>query len=208
MGVEGPTDDDRVRTARRRQQKNLLATLFLSQGVPMLLAGDEFSRTQRGNNNAYCQDNEISWVDWTVARANRDLVEFVHKLIDFRQAHPVLRRNIFFSGSHRAGKGAPDILWYGTQGHAPDWHQGLAVACLIHGHRESSGLPEEDDSLFMVFNADAQPAVFQVPAPPGRPWLVEWSTQENLPAWVRGQSSLTVDARSVTVLLSPRVPSR
>src|SRR5207248_9262545 len=98
-GVEGPTDTPRTLRLRRRQAKNLIATLLLSQGVPMLLGGDEFLRTQQGNNNAWCQDNEVSWVDWTLAERNADFLRFVQQLIALRMRHPALRRKTFFVGS-------------------------------------------------------------------------------------------------------------
>src|SRR5205814_2251524 len=107
-GHEGPTDDPAILDLRRRQAKNLVATLFLSQGVPMLLAGDEFLRTQQGNNNAWCQDNEISWVDWTLAPRNADFLRFVHEMIALRKRHPVLRRRQFFRGSGPTGHLEPD----------------------------------------------------------------------------------------------------
>src|SRR5205085_11486346 len=97
-GAEGPTDDPKVLGLRRRQARNLLATLFLSQGVPMLLAGDEFLRTQRGNNNAWCQDNAVSWVDWALAETNKSFLRFAREMIQFRKRHPALRRQTFFRG--------------------------------------------------------------------------------------------------------------
>ena len=204
FGVEGPTSDARILSARKRYQKNMLATLFLSQGVPMLLAGDEIGRTQLGNNNAYCQDNEISWVDWSLVRANRDLLEFTRQLIAFRKDQPILRRPIFFKGNGH-GKDVADIHWHGPHGHGPDWNQGLAVACLLDGRATASGLPADSDSIYLVINADGHPETFNVPPPPGRAWQLELSSQENKPGWVRGQPSITVDARSVNVLVSSLV---
>jgi glycogen operon protein len=128
FGAEGPTDNPDIHARRRLQQKNLLATLFLSQGVPMLLAGDEFGRTQKGSNNAYCQDNDISWVDWSLLEQNKDLFEFTKQLIALRKAHPVLRRN-----KHLSDK---DVQWLGPDGNAPDWHQGRAVGMHLIGSDE------------------------------------------------------------------------
>src|SRR4029077_14484342 len=110
-GVEGPTGNPEILGLRRRLARNLMATLLLSQGVPMLLAGDEFRRTQQGNNNAWCQDNDISWVDWTLAKKNADFLRFVTALIALRKRHPALRRQRFFRGSGPSGKERPHIIW-------------------------------------------------------------------------------------------------
>ena len=177
-GREGPSRDPAIRARRLRRQKNLLASLFLSQGVPMLLAGDEFSRTQLGNNNAYCQDNEISWVDWRLLARNKDLAEFVRQLIAFRAAHPALRRATFLSGRAPAGE-FPDIRWYGADGAPlPDWNNDLAVACRIDGNPALTGAPARDDDLFIAFNASASPATFELPplAPGSRPWRLAFHT--------------------------------
>src|SRR5581483_7513646 len=112
-GAEGPTDEPGVRALRARQQRNFLATLFLSQGVPMLLGGDEIGRTQGGNNNAWCQDNEISWFDWETADA--ELLEFVRRLIALRAAHPVFRRSSFLTGGS-GESGLPDVWWFRPDG--------------------------------------------------------------------------------------------
>ena len=139
----------------------------------MLLAGDEFGRTQNGNNNAYCQDNEISWIDWTLLRTNRDLQEFVQRLIQFRKDHPILRRDTFLTGKTRAGGNAPDIHWLGPQGHGPDWTNGRCVACLLDGRPENSGLAVASNSLLLCFNAGEHGTTFHIPDPPGRPWTLE-----------------------------------
>src|SRR5690606_39042423 len=111
-GVEGETDDPRIRCLRERQRRNLMATLLLSQGVPMLLGGDELSRTQRGNNNAYCQDNEISWFDWELSDDDRRFLAFTAELLRLRRAHPLLRRTKFFRGHHSDN----DIMWLRPDG--------------------------------------------------------------------------------------------
>src|SRR5206468_3739854 len=110
-GEEGPTDDPKILELRRRQAKNHMATLMLSQGVPMLLAGDEFLRTQKGNNNAWCQDNPVSWVDWRLAETNADFLRFVREMIALRKRHPALRRRGFFHG----GAKRPDVAWHGVE---------------------------------------------------------------------------------------------
>src|SRR5260370_26463797 len=124
-GTEGPSDDPEITALRERQVRNFLVTLFFSQGIPMLLAGDELGRTQRGSNNSYCQDNEVSWVDWEAAAKHTDLIEFVRTLSALRRAHPVLRRRRFFSGqTGDSGDGQRDIIWLTPAGHemtAADW---------------------------------------------------------------------------------------
>jgi len=200
-GREGLKASPRTEAIRRRQMKNMLATLFLAQGVPMLLAGDEFGRTQRGNNNAYCQDNEISWVDWSLAEEYAELRAFVKRLIAFRKAHPVLRRKHFLRGDRAPGPG-PDIAWFGPDGRAPKWDTDFALACLLDGHRSNTGATADDDSLFIIINASILQTRFVVPRPPGAPWVLQWSTQETPPVWGRDLLSMTVDGRSVTVLAS------
>jgi isoamylase len=151
-GVEGPTGDARIEGLRRRQIRNFLLTLFVSRGVPMLLGGDEFRRTQHGNNNAYCQDNETSWYDWTLLERHGQIHRFVKEVIALRQAHPVLSREQFYTRD--------DISWFGPGQRAPDWHdpQAKALACLI---RDSAA-----EALFMMFNAGDEVAVFHTPPAP------------------------------------------
>ncbi len=129
FGAEGPTDDPAILARRLQQQKNLLATLFLSRGVPMLTAGDEFGRTQQGNNNAYCQDNEISWIDWALLEKNRELFEFTKTLIALRKKHPVLHNGTFYTGNG-------DIEWMGPDGNEPDWNHGRALGMLLPGRKD------------------------------------------------------------------------
>ncbi len=138
FGVEGPTDDPAIQTRRLQQQKNLLATLLLSKGVPMLTAGDEFGRTQRGNNNAYCQDNDISWVDWSLLETNRELFDFTKKLIALRAAFPQLRRKTFLTGNG-------DVEWIGPEGQEVDWH---------HGHAIGMHLPGKNSLLILINNGE------------------------------------------------------
>ena len=182
-GREGPSRDPAILARRLRRQKNLLATLFLAQGVPMLLAGDEFSRTQQGNNNAYCQDNEISWVDWRLLTRHKDLADFVRRLIAFRAAHPALRRTAFFSGHAPAGE-FPDIRWYAADGAPlPDWHNALAIACRIDGRPALTGADRPDDDLYFAFNASNAPAAFELPpvAPGTGPWKLAFHTHDDAP---------------------------
>src|SRR5208337_4746921 len=115
-GIEGPTDDAAVTGLRMRQMRNLLATLFLSQGVPMLLAGDEFGRTQQGNNNAYCQDNEISWLNWELSDKGRSLFRFTQTLCELRHKYPILRRNRFLTGAYDEELDVKDLTWINAAG--------------------------------------------------------------------------------------------
>jgi glycogen operon protein len=160
-GDEGPTGDPAVLGLRRRQARNLIATLLLSQGVPMLLSGDEFLRTQGGNNNAWCQDNAISWVDWSLAGKNADFLRFVRELIALRRRHPALRRRHFFSGR--------DVAWHGVEPGRPDWTAtGRVLALALDGRRTGR---EPDRDFYLAFNAWRESLTFTVPpAPQGRPW--------------------------------------
>ena len=163
-GVEGPTDDAAIDRLRSRQIRNLLTILMLSRGVPMLLAGDEVRRTQRGNNNAYNQDNAISWFDWTLASANRDLLRFVQRLIAFRKAHPALSRPYFYRGE-RNPRGLTDIAWHGTTLDAPgfDDPNGRALAFTVAGFGDTP-------DLHIMMNMFWEPLTFEIPLVPGRKW--------------------------------------
>jgi glycogen operon protein len=148
-GIEGATADATIEAVRLRQIKNFLLTLAISRGVPMLLAGDEFRRTQHGNNNAYCQDNDTSWVDWSLAHRHRDLVRFTRQAFAFRRAHAVLRREAFYTDR--------DIEWFDPAGRPPDWLDPgqRSLACLIHA--------DDGADLYLMFNADAVPRPFVLP---------------------------------------------
>jgi isoamylase len=178
-GVEGPTDDPDVTTLRRRQQRNLLTTLFLSQGVPMLLMGDEVSRTQQGNNNVYCQDAEISWFDWDDVADHEELLAFVRRLSHLRAEHPVFRRRRWFSGRSIRGD-ADDIAWLrpdATPMTDEDWAAGYAksLAVVLNGHALEwpgpRGEPVADDSFLIVFNAHHEDLPWTAP---GAPWSDGW----------------------------------
>ena len=167
-GVEGPTQDPYIESLRRRQIRNFLLTLLISRGVPMLLGGDEFRRTQLGNNNAYCQDNEISWYDWSCLQRHSSVHQFVKHMIALRQAHPILAREQFYA--------AGDLNWFGPFQAAPNWHdpRAKAVACQIH-----DGAAE---SLFLMFNAGNDPVTFHTPVAPdkGR-WRLAVDTSHDEP---------------------------
>jgi glycogen operon protein len=166
-GAEGPTDDPEVLGLRRRQARNLVATLLLSQGVPMLLAGDEFLRTQGGNNNAWCQDNEIGWVNWSLAGPNADFLRFVREMIALRRRHPALRRRGFFRGP--GADHQPDILWHGVEPGCPDFSPSSRTLALALDGRQTGREPDRD--FYMAFNAWRAPVSFRLPgSPTGRTW--------------------------------------
>jgi glycogen operon protein len=178
-GTEGPTDDPEINALRDRQVRNFLVTLFFSQGIPMLLAGDELGRTQQGNNNSYCQDNEISWVDWDAAAKHSDLIEFVATLSALRKAHPVLRRRRFFSGqTGDSDDGQRDIIWLtpsGAEMNAHDWNSGYAkaLAVCVNGDAITEPGPRgeriTDSDFILLINAHSDAVRFTVPAGIGSP---------------------------------------
>ena len=209
-GVEGPTDDPQVLALRARQMRNLLATVFLSQGVPMLLAGDEFGRTQLGNNNAYCQDNEVSWVDWSLLERNAALADFAHRLIDLRRSRLWLRRDTFLKGSHRAAT-ARDVVWVHPSGREmtdDDWnHAELRSLAVLMNEGGSSKKVVSGGDLLVVFNADDAPTTMALPrASHGQAWAVVFDTVDDVqPAAeriLRCSETLEIGPRSTVLLES------
>ena len=209
-GVEGPTDDPGVVALRARQRRNLLTTLLLSQGVPMILGGDELGRSQRGNNNAYCQDNELTWYDW--AATDGELFDFVRALIGLRARHPVLRRRRFFQGRPIWGQELSDIGWFRPDGQEmsdDDWRTGYAKALGVFFNGEEIPEPDSrgrrlvDDSFLMLFNAHHEALPFVLPAGRwGALWAVELDTGGgHAPTTVhRADEKLAAEARSMLVL--------
>ena len=187
-GVEGETDDPEVNALRERQMRNFLATLFLSQGVPMLLGGDEIARTQRGNNNAYCQDNELSWIDWGLDEHAERQLAFTRRLIELRSTHPVFHRADFLTGEERLGSGAPDVWWFRSDGRKMtqrNWRDddALSLGVFLNGSEipthSRQGAPVIDDTFLVLFNASKDTIVFTLPAVSfGRRWTNELSTAE------------------------------
>ena len=175
-GVEGPTNDPSIAALRTRQMKNFVTILLLARGVPMLLAGDEICRTQRGNNNAYNQDNATSWMDWTLTQANRDVLEHVRRMIALRKAHRALRENRFYTGELNE-RGLADITWHGTTLDSPgfDDPNGRALACTIAGFGG-------DSDLHVLMNMFWEPLDFEVPLEPRRVWRVAVNTFAPTPA--------------------------
>ena len=171
-GVEGPSEDPSINDLRMRRQRSFLATLFLSQGVPMLLGGDELSRTQQGNNNTYCQDNELSWFDWNLNDQQRDLLEFTRGLIAFRKEHPVLRRRRYFEGLFLPGADIKDVTWFkldGTEIVDQQWADpearslGMRLAGEAIDEREAEGGRISDESLLVLLNSSHEQLTFKLP---------------------------------------------
>ena len=219
-GVEGPAGDPAVIALRARQVRNFLVTLFFSQGVPMLTAGDELGRTQRGNNNAYCQDNEVSWMDWALVEEHADLLDFTRALADLRRAHPVFRRRRFFSGEPAAAGGLRDLIWLAASGEPMadgDWgnSQLKSVGVFLNGGAITEpgprGDPLVDQSFLLLFNARPEPVTFRLP---GAAYAASWEPvadtatgQGSLlgagldgPASVAAETAVDVAPRAVIVL--------
>jgi isoamylase len=196
-GIEGETEEAAVKGLRARQQRNLLATLLLSQGVPMLLAGDERNRTQGGNNNAYCQDNAVSWVDWSLDERSRELLEFTRRLIALRKEHPVLHRRAFFQGRAIHGRDVADIEWYrpdGVEMSEAEWSSGYVrcLGMLLNGQlmdeRDADGRQVYDDVLLLLVNAHHEPLPFVLPGEADGPdWEVLLDTAAGQEQAVGGQ---------------------
>jgi glycogen operon protein len=211
-GLEGPSDDPEIVALRERQVRNFLTTLFLSQGVPMLLGGDELGRTQRGNNNAYCQDNEISWFDWGLDERRQRLLEFAHRLIRLRNEHPVFRRGQFLTGESHLGSGVPDSWWFRTDGRKMtrrDWGDGglRTVGLFLNGReiasRSPSGEQIVDDSFVVLINSSSETVTFLLPPRRfGTRWALELSTADpgagggTWPA----RAEVVVESRSIVLL--------
>jgi glycogen operon protein len=212
-GAEGPSDDVAVRQLRERQKRNFLATLLLSQGVPMLCAGDEMGRTQQGNNNAYCQDNELSWLDWRLDNSQRALLDFTRTVMQVRARHPVFRRRGFFQGRRIRGSEVRDLTWFRPDGKPmtdDDWANpstrcfALRLAGDAIGETDGEGRPIVDDTMLMVLNAHHEPVPFVLPR---HRRGVRWHLLVDSHAPVRpkrerrwrGDDTYTVSARSLAL---------
>jgi glycogen operon protein len=190
-GVEGATKDAGIEAVRKRQIKNFLLTLFISRGTPMLLGGDEFRRTQGGNNNAYCQDNETSWYDWNFLEQYKDIFRFTRGMIVFRQTHPVLSKEQFYTDSR--------IHWFGSQGALPEWGdpKEKQVGCLIN--------EDEHRALCLMFNADIDTVDFALPfLQPGMRWYLAVDTSHDAPhdLFIKGEEQLLENSQ--TYRMAPR----
>jgi glycogen operon protein len=213
-GVEGPSDDPQIAALRERQKRNLIATLLLSQGVPMVLAGDELGRTQGGNNNPYCQDNEVSWIDWELNQEQRQFLDFVARLIAFRRSHAIFSRRHFLTGLPVEGESVKDITWFtpaGAEMTDSDWEQGYARCLGVHlsgaaVHRtDSRGHPVRDENFTLLFNAHHDTMDFVLPPlPASRRWSVELETESGSTGTAQllpGAATRTLPARSVVLLM-------
>jgi glycogen operon protein len=207
-GAEGQTDDPEILALRARQQRNFLTTLFLSQGVPMLLGGDEFGRTQQGNNNAWCQDNELSWFDWS--SADHELAEFVRGLIRLRREHPVFRRADFLTGSSHEGSGLPDVWWFRPDGKRMtqrDWQNPATktLGVFLNGEEIRShtdyGEPIGDSCFLLLFNTHSEAVEFTLPTRRfGARWAVELSTGTAPEGDLGARAPVSVQAHSLLLL--------
>lgn len=209
-GWEGATDDPGINALRHRQIKNFLAILMMSQGVPMILLGDEVGRTQNGNNNTYCHDNELNWLDWTLLEKNADLLQFASNVIAFRHAHPILRNRDFFRHSDYLGKGLPDMSFHGTQPWQPDWSSSNShtLAFMLCGDYAKDG---HDDHIYVAMNMYWDSVWFSLPTLPDEmQWYVAANTGVPAPedSWEPGsepllsdQSNFLMGSRSVIILV-------
>ncbi|MDP3032767.1 MAG: glycogen debranching enzyme GlgX, partial [Rhodocyclaceae bacterium] len=219
-GAEGPTDDEDINALRARQKRNLLATLFFSQGVPMLVAGDEMGRSQQGNNNAYCQDNAISWVNWDLSAADQEFLAFVQRLVGLRRKHPVFRRRNFFQGHTIRGSGNKDMQWFKPDGNEmsdAEWDHDFArclgvflggTAMEEHDHR---GKAIHDDNFLLLFNSHHEAIDFRLPIfCEGCEWqsLLDTHLAGGLEpdGFFRGSDTYPLEARSLALLIQRRQP--
>ena len=217
-GVEGPTDDLKIRRTRARQRRNIMATLLLSQGVPMILSGDEMRRTQDGNNNAYCQDNETSWLDWDLSAPDRNFLTFVRRVIRLRKEHPAFRRKNFFQGRELRGAETKDIIWLTPEGREmtdEEWNDsfarplGLQMSGHLEGEHDAQGRPQLDDDFLLLFNAGEEGVKFRLPSSPEEiRWeaLVDTSYSAGLKAggFLKPDDAYALKPRSMAVLVNYR----
>jgi glycogen operon protein len=214
-GVEGPTDDPLINALRAKQKRNLIATLFVSQGVPMMYAGDAIGHTQKGNNNAYCQDNEISWINWTLQPQDRDLLAFVQRMINLRKRHPVFRRRHFFQGRPIKGENVKDVVWLGPSGNEmseDQWHDpgvrclGMFLAGQGLDETDQRGRKLGDENFLLLFNAYHEDVAFVLPSlHPGTRWIAWMDTSREdglrtIGAYDSG-ASYPLQSRSLVVLM-------
>jgi glycogen operon protein len=205
-GAEGPADDPAVRELRARQRRNFLATMMLSEGVPLLLGGDEFARSQRGNNNGYCQDNELTWFDWQTVANQSDLVDFTARLCRLREEHPVFRRRQYFHGTPAPGTARDDLEWYRPDGlgmSAEDWNAPFARAITMAVSGATGDYTRPDDPFLVMFNAWWEPLEFTVPeSVRDLSWAIEIDTAEpsNAGQKIDASTPVTLNGRSLMLL--------
>jgi isoamylase len=204
-GWEGPTDDPSIAALRKRQMKNAVAILLASQGIPMLLMGDEMGRTQLGNNNTYCHDNDLNWLDWGLLDANADLHRFVRLAVAFRHAHPALRNLWHLRNEDYLGTGYPDISWHGTRAWQPDWSGSSQLLAFLLCGRHARGGRVPDDYIYVAMNMHWDAAPVELPGlPEGMTWRVFANTGATPPddVWEPGAEPELQDQRSF--LMGPR----
>ncbi|MGB7359011.1 MAG: glycogen debranching enzyme, partial [Mycobacterium sp.] len=214
-GVEGPTQDRSILDLRAKQMRNIMGTLMLSQGTPMIAHGDEIGRTQRGNNNVYCQDSDLSWMDWSLCETNADLLEFARKVVRFRKEHPVFRRRRFFEGKPiRTGTQARDIAWLTPAGNemaAEDWEAGLGQCVAVFLNGQAIPAPNErgervvDDSFLLCFNSHDEVEDFVAPRADyyAQQWTADLDTADptgSTELVVAAGEKISVQPRSLLVL--------
>lgn len=221
-GVEGPTTDDNILRVRERQKRNFLATLLLSQGVPMITAGDEFGRTQGGNNNAYCQDNEISWINWNISGKNNELLQFTRFLLRFFDEHPILQRRRFFNGRDTRQTGIKDLTWFHPDGREmteADWNNpqirflGLRLAGDAIEEVDEHGEPITDDTILIVLNGHYEAINFILPECPSfERWRLILDTRESkmpqAPILFEAKSVFKMENRSVALFILPHTAGK
>ena len=211
-GWEGPSTDPAVNELRRRQIKNALAMLLASQGVPMILMGDEAGHTQQGNNNTYCHDTELNWFDWSLVEKNADLVRFCKNCIAFRKSHPVLRGERHLRNQDYVGSGYPDISWHGTRAWNPDWSGASRILAFMLCGRHARGGTVRDNDIYVALNMYWDGLELELPQlPPGKSWHVFANTGAKAPedCWEPGREpplanprQMWIGGRSVAILLS------
>ncbi|MFZ2097442.1 MAG: glycogen debranching protein GlgX [Anaerolineales bacterium] len=211
-GWEGSTDDLNINALRSRQMKNAAAMLLVSQGVPMILMGDEIARTQNGNNNTYCQDNDLNWLDWNLLNSQSELFRFFKYCINFRLAHPVFRNRWHLSNQDRMGCGYPDISWHGTQAWEPDWSSESHVLAFMLSGKHARGGMIKDNDIYVAMNMHWDSHWFELPRlPDGESWHVFANTGVSFPEdiWEIGhepvlenQRGILLGERSVVILVS------
>ncbi|HEX3018947.1 MAG TPA: hypothetical protein VHP36_01535, partial [Chitinispirillaceae bacterium] len=221
-GVEGQSSDAVILKLRERQKRNFLATLILSQGVPMITAGDEFGRTQKGNNNAYCQDNEISWINWNLTVSDKELLQFSRFLLDFFHKHPILQRRRFFNGRNTRQMGIKDLTWLHPDGHEmndKDWNDpqisflGLRLAGDAIDEVDEHGEQITDDTMLILLNGYYEPINFILPeSPSAKRWELIMDTRDltipKIPLLFEEKSIFKMESRSVTLFSLPPVSGK
>jgi glycogen operon protein len=212
-GIEGPASNPLIAGIRLRQMKNFIASMMVSLGTPMILGGDEIARTQRGNNNAYCQDNEISWYDWGLFEKNASLYRFVKLMIAFRLRHPGFMRPEFYTGRDGNYNAIPDISWFDETGEIPDWETiGLCIAFRMDGSKAEVLADQDDNDFFIMFNGAEKSAAFKIAPPPeGKRWMRAVDTALPSPqdiaepgeeAALEDPESYPAEGRSLVILIS------